>query len=81
MPPWSNRLCNLYVMLRFRRSFDLAARRKYYRRIHKEKRRIIEEFGVHEEEVRLLCRWMANPANRAAEMRYKSFSGQLRLPF
>lgn len=67
-------------MLRYRRSWDTAARRKYYRRIAKEKRQLVEA-GVDQEEVRLLCRYLSNLDNRNAEMRWKTYSAQMRLPF
>ena len=80
MPPWSATLRHLYWMLRYRRSWDTAARRKYYRRIAKEKRQLVEA-GVDQEEVRLLCRYLSNLDNRNAETRWKAYAAQMRLPF
>lgn len=80
MPPWSGNLRNLYWMLRYNRSWNGAARRRYYRKIEKEKRQLVEA-GVDQEEVRLLCRYLANLKNRNAEMRWKSYAAQMRLPF
>lgn len=81
MPDWSPKLCNLYWQLRYRRSRDLAARRRFYRYIEKEKRRLESDVGVDPEELRLLCRWLANPGNRHAERAWRAYVGQLRLPF
>lgn len=78
MPEWGGVLCNYYWQLRYHRAYDEAARRRYYRKIEAEKKRLIES-GVHQEEVRLFCRWMANPRNYAAQMRFENFSKQLRL--
>lgn len=78
MPEWGAVLRNYYWHLRFLRPFDQAGRRRYYRKIEAEKKRLIES-GVNAEEVRLFCRWMANPRNNAARMRFESFSRQLRL--
>jgi len=80
MPEWSGELRRLYWFLRYRRAWDGAHRRRYYRYIEKEKRRL-EETGVDREELRLLCRHLANPQNRHAERRWKEYVGQLRLPF
>jgi len=77
MPEWSGTLCNLYWHLRFNR-FSQAARRRFYRKIAAEKKRLVDS-GVDTEEVRLFCRWMANPRNRFAEERYYLYSGQARL--
>ena len=79
LPDWSGNLRNLYWFLRYRRAFDTAARMRYYRKIAAEKKRLHEE-GVDVEEVRLLCRALSNPKNKAAEMRWRSYSAQLKLP-
>lgn len=81
MPDWSEPLRNLYWKLRYRRVFDNAVRVKMYREIQKEKRRLCEEVGVDQEEVRLLCRHLANPSNRHSEMRWLAYSKQLKLAF
>jgi len=46
MPEWSSKLRNLYWMLRYRRIWDSAGRRRFYRYIAKEKRRLVEQVGV-----------------------------------
>jgi len=81
MPPWSANLRNLYWFLRYKRAFDQAGRRRYYRLIEKEKRRLIEDVGVDQEEVRLLCRHLANLKNRNAEQRWQAYAAQLRFSF
>ena len=79
LPDWSGNLRNLYWHLRYRRAFDTAARMRYYRKIQAEKKRLHGE-GVDQEEVRLLCRALSNPKNKAAEMRWQSYAKQLKLP-
>lgn len=78
MPEWGAVLCNYYWHLRANRAYDQAARRRYYRKIAGEKKRLVES-GVDGEVVRLFCRWMANPGNNDAELRFRNFSRQLRL--
>lgn len=72
MPPWSATLCNLYWRLRYRRDWQLALRRRYYRKIFDEKKRLIES-GVDAEELRLLCRHLANLSNKHAQRRYLAY--------
>lgn len=67
-------------MLRYKRAWDSAARRRYYRKIEAEKKRL-HEAGVDSEEVRLLCRYLANLKNKNAEMRWKAYSMQMKLEF
>ena len=80
LPDWSVNLRNLYWFLRYRRVFDTAGRRRYYRKIAVEKKRL-HAAGVDFEEVRLLCRWLSNLKNINAEQRWKAHVAQLRLPF
>jgi len=68
-------------MLRYKRIWDAASSRRYYRKIEKEKRRLIEEVGADQEEVRLLCRYLANLKNRNAELRWRAHVAQMQLPF
>ena len=68
-PGWADTIRNHYWHLRYARGFDSARIRKQYRRIEKEKKRLYGA-GVDQELVRLLCRHMVNPANRAAEKRF-----------
>lgn len=77
MPPWSSKLCNLYYIRRTQRAFDTAGRMRVYRQISAEKKRL-EELGVDQEEVRLLCRYLANTSNRHAENRWRSYAAQMR---
>jgi hypothetical protein len=78
MPPWSSELCNLYYMLRYRRNYDSAARRKYYRYIAVEKKRLLNE-GVDPELLRLFCRHLADTKNRYAERRFLAYQSQCNL--
>jgi hypothetical protein len=71
-------LANLYWMLRYYRKWDGAKRRKYYRLIAVEKKRLIES-GVDAELVRLACRSLANLRNQNAEARYLLYKAQRKL--
>lgn len=53
-------LRHFYWKLREVRSFDNAARVKWYRRIKKEKDRLVQ-LGFSSEHIRLYCRYMSNP--------------------
>ena len=55
-------LCQMYWHLRYCRDWDESGRVKWYRRIRKEKKRLILD-GHHPEFIRLLCRHLANPRN------------------
>lgn len=68
-PAWTQCIRNHYWHLRYRRGFDEARRRKEYRRIEAEKKRLQEE-GVDFETIRLLCRHLVNLQNGAAEKRW-----------
>lgn len=78
--PWSSHLRNLYWQLRAARVWDGSERRRLYRLIAKEKRRL-EETGVDHEELRLLCRMLSNTRNQNAERRYLAYVAQMRLAF
>ena len=78
MPEWSGTLRNLYWFLRARRIWDTAMRRRYYRKINIEKKRLFL-LGVDQEEIRLLCRYLANTRNKHAEMRFLAYRAQGRL--
>jgi len=68
-PDWASEIIHHYWFLRYTRSFDSARRRKQYRLIAKEKKRL-HEAGVEWELVRLLCRHMVNLKNINAEKRW-----------
>jgi hypothetical protein len=68
-PEWTQYIRNRYWYLRFARSFDGARKRKEYRLIEKEKKRL-HEAGVDCELVRLYCRHMVNLRNKKAEQRF-----------
>lgn len=46
--------------------------RKYYLLVYKEKKRL-ENLGVDKEEIRLLCRFLANTRNAQAEKRLELY--------
>lgn len=79
LPDWSENLRNCYWNLRYAKGRNMARVRKEYRRIFAEKQRLIA-MGIDEEEIRLLCRYLANLHDRHAESRWKAYAGQLRLP-
>lgn len=62
------KLRNLYWMLRATRSYDTAARRKWYRRIRIERDRLVVE-GATQEHVRLYCRYLSNPLSDSPALR------------
>ena len=72
-----SRIRNLYWSLRAVRGYDLAARRRYYRLIAVEKKRL-QEAGVDPEEIRLFCRACSMPDCPHAERRYRAYVLQLR---
>lgn len=80
MPEWSGKLRNLYWFLRYNRKFNEAKRRKYYRLIAAEKKRLYET-GVDAELVRLLCLHLVNLTNKRAEANFYGLLNQLKLPF
>lgn len=79
LPDWSQNLRNDYWNLRNLRAFDSAGRCRLYRKIQAEKKRLAEELGVDQEEIRLVCRMLSNLKNKNAEMRWKSYAAQLKL--
>ncbi|MBK7364563.1 MAG: hypothetical protein IPI97_06050 [Nitrosomonas sp.] len=68
------KLYNYYWFIRCYR--DKAVIRKYYRLVAKEKKRL-ESLGVDKEEIRLLCRFLANTRNAQAEKRLESYRKNL----
>lgn len=72
LPPWAGRLANLYFMKRWCRQHDNACRRRAWRRIATEKKRLLS-LGVSYIEVHLVCRILTNPRNQAALSRYRRF--------
>lgn len=78
LPLYSSCLSNLYWMLRHYRDRDKAARRRYYRRIEDEKKRLFLE-GVDKKEVLLLCRYLSEPRNIHAKSAFLAYAAQYRL--
>lgn len=70
-------LRQLYWQLRSVRSFDNAARVRFYRRIRKERDRL-ESLGFSIEHVRLYCRYLSNPVVQSPALsRLKAFETML----
>lgn len=65
-----SRLLNLYWMIRYHRKKNL--KRKYYYQIATEKKRLIE-LGADREELRLMCRVLANRHNVHAIRRLEAY--------
>ncbi len=65
-----SRLYNLYWFIRFTRI--KVVKRRYYRLVTKERKRLLEE-GVNDECLRLLCRHLSNLRNSSAEERYLNY--------
>lgn len=65
-------------MLRYYRDRSQAARRRYYRKISDEKKRLFLE-GVDKKEVLLLCRYLSNPRNAHAKSAFLAYCSQYRL--
>ena len=63
-------LRNLYWQIRYHRNKSI--RRKYYRYVFKEKQRLVE-LGMDREELRLICRVLANRLNQHAERRLEAY--------
>lgn len=70
-----SKLNNYYWQIRYTRI--KAVRRKYYRYIAKEKKRLIDS-GVDAEELRLLCRHLSNLRNEQAEIRLETYRKTLK---
>lgn len=78
IPLYAGRLANHYWMLRYTQHRSQAARRLWYRRIETEKNRLFSA-GFDREEIRLLCRYLCNPANIHAESAFLAYAAQYRL--
>ncbi len=65
-----SKLNNLYWQIRYTR--NKSVKRRYYRYVAVEKKRLVES-GVHVEEVRLLCRHLSNLKNVYSERRLQAF--------
>ena len=69
MPDFS-KLYNLYWFIRYHRKKNI--KRRYYRYIAAEKKRLLDA-GVDNEEIRLLCRHPSNLRNKRAENRLEAY--------
>lgn len=70
-------LRNCYWHLRAVRPYDQAARRKWYRRIEKEREKLIAA-GASREHVRLYCRFLADPSRRERERALENYERMVR---
>jgi hypothetical protein len=75
LPPWSTMLANLYFEKRYCRMHDDACRRKAWRKIAVEKKRLLSS-GVDYLELHLVCRVLTNPRNRNASDRLRTYYAQ-----
>jgi hypothetical protein len=72
MMPWTFApLANLYWRLRDCRNWNAAKRRRMYRLIAVERKRLVDS-GQDVELVRLACRHLANPLQHPAERRFRA---------
>lgn len=71
-------LHSLYWEVRALRPYQTALRRKLYRYIEQERKRL-HEAGVDPELTRLLCRHLANLKNRGAAERFDFYNRQQKL--
>ena len=78
LPSWSHLLANLYYLKRYCRQHDNACRRKAWRKIAVEKKRLLAG-GVPYIELHLVCRVLTNPRNRNAAERLQNYYAQGRL--
>jgi len=78
LPEWSGTIRNLYWLKRACRSFDDAGRRRIWRKIAVEKKRLLIA-GVPYIELHLVCRHLTNLRNRNAEDRLLRYQAQGRL--
>lgn len=78
LSPWSHSLANLYWLKRYCRSPDQNCRRRIWRKIAAEKKRLLSE-GVEYLELHLVCRHLTNPRNQNAADRLRSYYAQGRL--
>lgn len=76
MPEWAGELANLYWWKRIARTD--AQRRKAWRRIAAQKKRLLDA-GVPYIEVHLVSRHLTNPRNPNAEARMRAYFAQGRL--
>ena len=71
MPDMFGKLHNLYWFIRYNRR-NKPVKRRYYRYVSKEKKRLLE-LGADAEEIRLLCRHLANPRQKKTVIRLEAY--------
>lgn len=69
LPSWAGLLRNLYWQLRYRSHCRETRRSQIYRKITRERRRLVAT-GVNPESVRLMCRFLVNGRNLKLLARY-----------
>lgn len=62
----------LYWFIRYY-SRNKSIKRKYYRYVAKEKKRLVEQLGVDPEELRLLCKYLSSRSNLHAERNLRAY--------
>ncbi|SFF12856.1 hypothetical protein SAMN05428977_105324 [Nitrosomonas sp. Nm166] len=72
----TGKLYSLYWFIRYYRR-NRPVKRRYYRYVAKEKKRLIA-LGADAEEIRLLCRHLANPRNERTEARLEAYRKTLK---
>jgi hypothetical protein len=77
-PAWSADLKNMYWHLRASRPWDTALRRRWYRIIQGEKKRLLLA-GVPYIELHLVTRVLCDPRNNNYQMRLANYQKQLRM--
>lgn len=78
VPPWADELSRRYWHLRYCRKWDSACKRRHYRKIAEEKKRLLVA-GVPYIEVHLVTRYLANPDNPNSYRRLQVYYAQGRL--
>ena len=76
LPAWSSELANLYYRKRYCRLHDHAGRRRAWRKIAVEEKRLLAG-GVNYLELHLVCRVLTNPRNKSAADRWRRYQAQL----
>ena len=76
LPDMFGKLYNLYWFIRYNRR-NKPVKRRYYRYVSKEKNRLIA-LGADAEEIRLLCRHLANPRCEQTEARLEAYRKTLK---
>lgn len=80
LPEWASVLINLYWVIRVQGRIE-AKRRRYYRKVEKEKLRLAE-MGVDQKKIAAACRYLSNFKNyKKLRQELDFIDRQLSLPF